>query len=93
MIYIAFLIIGFLGGFILKNFEKLKTALKKWQGVSITILMLITGVSVGLDKSVGSKFGAVGVVSVVFAITTSIGSVIMVYILTRKLDGRRKKWR
>ncbi|MGL4742127.1 MAG: hypothetical protein ACRC41_15210 [Sarcina sp.] len=90
MIYITFLIIGFLGGFILKNFKKLKTTLKKWQGISITILMLITGVSVGLDKSVGSKFGAVGIISVVFAITTSIGSVVVVYILTRKLDGRRK---
>lgn len=91
MIYIIFLIIGFFCGFILKNFEKLKNILKKWQGISISILMLITGVSVGLDKSVGSKFGAVGVVSVVFAIATSIGSVAVVYILTRKLDGRRKK--
>ncbi|MGL4991618.1 MAG: LysO family transporter [Sarcina sp.] len=91
MIYIIFLIIGFLAGFILKNFERLKIILKKWQGISITILMLITGVSVGLDKSVGSKFGAVGVISVVFAIGTSIGSVVVVYLFTKRLDGRRKK--
>lgn len=91
MISLVFLILGIVVGIICKNLDRLKKMIEKLLGYSILALMLCIGISMGIDKAIFSEIGTIGFVSVVFAVITSIFSVLAVYLLTLGLVRKKNK--
>lgn len=91
MISLAFLVLGIIVGIICRNLDKLKKIIIKIQGYSIIVLMLLIGVNMGVDKAIFSNIESIGFVSVVFAVVTSIFSVLAVYLLTITLVRKKNK--
>lgn len=80
---LLFLFLGMLIGYF-KNFSKKG---KKINGVlqqmGVFVLLFFMGASIGANKSVIKDIKNIGQVSIVFAITTTIFSVIILYIVSR----------
>jgi uncharacterized membrane protein YbjE (DUF340 family) len=88
---IIFLITGIIVGSTFNLSEKLRRYNGKLQYIGVMILLFAMGASLGLNKSLLSNLKDIGLKSLLFAVLTSIFSIIMVYAVTKfKLKGEKR---
>lgn len=80
---LLFLFLGMLIGYFKKFFKKGKKINGVLQQIGVFVLLFFMGASIGANKSVIKDIKNIGQVSIVFAITTTIFSVIILYIVSR----------
>ncbi|MBO0567208.1 DUF340 domain-containing protein [Clostridium botulinum] len=81
--YIIVLFLGMLIGYFKKFSKKGKKINGVLQQIGVFVLLFFMGASIGANKSVIKDIKNIGQVSIVFAITTTIFSVIILYIVSR----------
>lgn len=77
------LTIGIIIGLLFKFSPKQKKLVSNLQLVGVTFLLFSMGASMGIQKSIISNLRNIGKSSLFFAISTSLFSIIAVYLLTR----------
>ncbi|HGG0415327.1 TPA: LysO family transporter [Clostridium sporogenes] len=80
---LLFLFLGMLIGYFEKFSKKGKKINGVLQQIGVFVLLFFMGASIGANKSVIKDIKNIGQVSIVFAITTTIFSVIILYIVSR----------
>ncbi|EYE88997.1 hypothetical protein Q428_04985 [Fervidicella metallireducens AeB] len=63
----------------------------KFQQIGVVLLLFSMGASIGSNKRILNNFSQIGLKSIVFAVFTSIFSIIIVYIVSLKLMGGDEK--
>ncbi|KYN77974.1 hypothetical protein A0J52_01440 [Clostridium sporogenes] len=82
-VILLFLFLGMLIGYFKKFSKKGKKINGVLQQIGVFVLLFFMGASIGANKSVIKDIKNIGQVSIVFAITTTIFSVIILYIVSR----------
>ncbi|ENJ9654179.1 LysO family transporter [Clostridium botulinum] len=80
---LLFLFLGMLIGYFKKFSKNGKKINGVLQQIGVFVLLFFMGASIGANKSVIKDIKNIGQVSIVFAITTTIFSVIILYIVSR----------
>lgn len=81
---LLFLILGMIIGYF-KNFsEKEKKINGRLQQIGVIVLLFFMGASIGANKSVIKNIKNIGLVSIVFAIATTLFSIIILYIVSKQ---------
>ena len=92
MVYIFIsLLLGFLIGYKKWLNEKMILLNGKLQTVFLLLLIFVMGMSIGMDKSILTQLPALGGTAFIFAVAACIGSVIVVYIISRIFFKEEKK--
>ncbi|MCM1992251.1 LysO family transporter [Oceanirhabdus seepicola] len=85
------LLVGIIIGGSVKLSDKMKAYNSKFQFIGVVFLLFTMGVSLGLNKSILNNLKSIGIKSLVFAVLTSLFSVIMVYFTTKFILKGDKK--
>jgi len=88
---IIVLIIGITIGSFLKPTEQIKKIISKFQFVGVTLLLFAMGAGLGLNKDLLSNLKDIGWIGFVFAVLTTVFSILFVYASTTIFE-RRSKW-
>lgn len=92
MIYIFLsLALGFFIGYKKLLSEKMIVFNGKLQTIFLLLLIFVMGMSIGMDKDVLTQLPALGGTAFVFAAAACIGSIIIVYVISRIFFGEGKK--
>lgn len=83
---IIFLIVGILLGNRLSLKDKGKKINEKAQLIGLLLLLFSMGISIGANSDVVSNLNSIGLQAFVFALLTTLGSIICVFIVSRKLS-------
>ncbi|WP_430883722.1 LysO family transporter [Fusibacter sp. JL216-2] len=83
---IIFLIVGILLGNRLSLKDKGKKINEKAQLIGLLLLLFSMGISIGANNDVVSNLNSIGLQAFVFALLTTLGSIICVFIVSRKLS-------
>ena len=87
---IIVLIVGIGIGSVLKPTDKIKNIISKFQFVGVTLLLFAMGAGLGLNKDLLSNLKDIGWIGFVFAVLTTLFSIICVYLSTRLFERRSK---
>lgn len=82
---------GIFIGFFLRERQRLIFLIEKTTGFSIYLLLFLLGISVGINDTVLSGFGRIGLNSVVIALSSVAGSILLSYILYKSAFCREDK--
>jgi len=82
---IVFLIAGIIVGNRLNLGAKGKHINEKIQFVGLLLLLFSMGISIGANEEVVKNLNDIGFQALIFAICTTLGSIILVYIVSKKL--------
>lgn len=85
------LLLGFVIGYKKWLNEKMILFNGKLQTVFLLLLIFVMGMSIGIDKSILTQLPVLGGTAFVFAVATCIGSVAVVYIISRIFFREEKK--
>ena len=86
-----FLFLGIVIGFKFEFSEKFKKYNSKLQHIGVVVLLFIMGIGIGANRELLSKLNSIGFKSLTFAVFTSVGSVLAVYLVTSIfLKGEKK---
>ncbi len=83
---IVFLIVGILLGNKLNLKEHGKKINEKVQMVGLLLLLFSMGISIGANNDVVSNLNSIGLQAFTFAGLTTLGSIVCVYVVSRKLN-------
>lgn len=84
------LILGILIGSTIKFSDKMKKFNASFQHLGVIILLFAIGITIGLNRSLLGNLNEIGGISLVFAILTSLFSIILVFFMSRMISKRRK---
>ncbi len=84
------LLLGVLVGVIFKFTDKQVKIISSLQTIGVLVLLFIMGISVGVNPDIVSRLSEIGISALVFAILTTLMSVLVVYFVTT-LYMRREK--
>lgn len=84
------LLLGVLVGAIFKFTDKQVKIISSLQTIGVLVLLFIMGISVGVNPDIVSRLSEIGISALVFAILTTLMSVLVVYFVTT-LYMRREK--
>lgn len=87
---IIVLIIGIIIGSLAKPSEQFKKRISQLQFLGVTLLLFAMGAGLGLNKDLLNNLKEIGLVGFIFALLTTLFSIICVY-LTTSLYARRNK--
>lgn len=82
---LIFLLVGMFIGSTFKMTDKMKLINGKLQHLGVVLLLFTMGASIGLDRNLLRNLQILGLKAAVFAILTSIFSIIIVYVSIRLL--------
>lgn len=85
------LMLGFIIGYKKWLSEKMILLNGKLQTVFLLLLIFVMGMSIGMDKSILTQLPVLGGTAFIFAVAACIGSVIVVYIISRIFFREEKK--
>ena len=85
------LLLGFFIGYKKCLSEKMILLNSKLQTVFLLFLIFVMGMSIGMDKSILTQLPILGGTALIFAVATCIGSVIIVYMISRIFFKEEKK--
>ncbi len=88
---IAALIIGILIGLLSKLKPESKKILSNLQLIGVLLLVFIMGASIGANKDVLNQIKEIGRLSLFFAISTTLFSIIVVFLLTKNINRKGKE--
>lgn len=89
MIYIALsLIAGFLVGFKSKINEKMVKVNSTIQTLCLVLLIFVMGMGIGMNKEVLNNLSTLGLKAILFAVISSVGSVLVVYLFSFVLEKK-----
>lgn len=83
---IVFLIVGILIGNRLNLKDKGKKINEKAQLIGLLLLLFSMGISIGANDDVVGNLNSIGLQAFVFALLTTAGSILCVFIVSRRLD-------
>ncbi|WP_028855931.1 LysO family transporter [Psychrilyobacter atlanticus] len=83
------LILGILIGSIVKFSDKMKKFNGAFQHLGVIILLFAIGITIGINRSLLSNLNKIGGISLVFALLTSLFSIILVFFMSRIIIKRR----
>lgn len=87
---LIFLLVGMIIGSTVKMTDKMKVLNGKFQHLGVILLLFTMGASIGLDRNILSKFQVLGYKAAIFAILTSVFSILVVYVASRLLTKGEK---
>ncbi|MCH4891002.1 DUF340 domain-containing protein [Acidaminobacter sp. JC074] len=87
---IIVLIVGIGIGSVLKPTDKIKNIISKFQFVGVTLLLFAMGAGLGLNKDLLNNLKDIGWIGFVFAVLTTLFSIICVYLSTTLFERRSK---
>lgn len=91
MIYIILsLLAGFFVGFKSNITEKMIKINSKMQTLCLVLLIFVMGMGIGMNKEVLDNLSTLGFKAVLFAVVTSMGSVLVVYLFSFILEKREE---
>lgn len=82
---IIFMALGILVGVTIPMNDHQVASLGKLQSVGVILLLFVMGLSMGLDRKLLSQLSTLGYKALVYAVLTTLFSVIAVYLFTRRL--------
>ncbi|AOY77007.1 LysO family transporter [Clostridium formicaceticum] len=90
LLYLAILILGAVIGY--KNVfgSFLSEKIGVIQNCALLFLLLIMGISIGIDENVIQYFGVIGYQSMILAIFSIVGSILAVKIIAKKVLGQEE---
>lgn len=88
---LLFLFIGIIIGYFKQFSEKSKNINSILQQIGVLVLLFFMGASIGANKSVVKNIKNIGQVSVAFAITTTIFSILVLYIVSNRFLKKEDK--
>lgn len=89
MIYIALsLIVGFFVGFKSNINEKMVKVNSRIQTLCLVSLIFVMGMGIGMNKEVLNNLSTLGLKAILFAVISSIGSVLVVYLFSYILEKK-----
>ncbi|WP_461207900.1 LysO family transporter [Clostridium sp. DL1XJH146] len=88
---ILVLIIGILIGIFTNLKPKSKKILSKLQLIGVLLLVFIMGTSIGANKDILNQIKEIGELSLFFAISTTLFSIIIVFLLTKNISRKGKE--
>jgi len=86
---ILVLIIGIIIGSLVNPTEKFKKLISKFQFLGVTLLLFAMGAGLGLNEDLLNNLKEIGWVGFLFALLTTVFSIICVYIATRIFERRQ----
>lgn len=86
---ILFMALGVLVGAVIPLKERQVSLLGKLQSAGVILLLFIMGLSMGLDRKLLSQLSTLGYKALVFAVLTTVFSIALVFLFTRRL-GRKE---
>lgn len=91
LLYLAVLLIGGFIGYKGKISEKIMNKLNLIQTICLLFLLMVMGITIGIDEKVISSFFTIGFKAIVISIFTIGFSIIGIYLLSRFVLKRRDK--
>lgn len=88
---LIFLVFGFFIGVRIKISERLKKYNARFQHIGVLVLIFIMGVGIGINKDLLMHLKSIGIKSLTFAIMTSLGSIAVVYTVTKLIGMEVEK--
>ena len=85
------LLLGFLIGYKKILSEKMILLNTKLQTVFLLLLIFVMGMSIGMDKTIFTQLPTLGGPAFIFAVAVCIGSVVVVYVISRIFFREDKK--
>ena len=85
------LLLGFFIGYKKSLSEKMTVLNTKLQTVFLLLLIFVMGMSIGMDKTILTQLPTLGGTAFIFAVAVCIGSVAVVYIISRVFFREDKK--
>lgn len=76
------LLLGVAVGAMIKFNEKQVKIISQLQTLGVLILLFVMGISVGVNPDIVNKLSEIGISALVFALLTTLMSVVVVYIVT-----------
>jgi len=82
------LILGILIGSTVKFSDKMKKFNATFQHLGVILLLFAIGITIGINRSLLSNLKEIGGISLVFAVLTSLFSIILVFFMSRIITKR-----
>jgi len=83
---LIFLIVGMFIGSTVKITDKMKSVNDKFQHLGVILLLFTMGAAIGLDRSLLSNFQSLGLKSAIFALLTTLFSILSVYLISKLIN-------
>ena len=87
---IVSLIIGIIIGSIIKPTDKVKKTTSRFQFIGVTLLLFSMGAGLGLNKDLLANLKDIGWIGFVFAVLTTVFSIILVFTATTIFERSKK---
>lgn len=85
------LLLGVAVGALVKFSEKQVKLISQLQTLGVLVLLFVMGISVGVNPDIVNKLSEIGISALVFAVLTTLMSVVVVYFVTTMYMKREAK--